>query len=83
MFMLDDKLIKQLTNILDLSYTIPELMFNSAEELFVGSLVMIWQEKREVRKDWLLNLTPNQQNSLKVAQIISHTYHSELELAHS
>ena len=75
MFMLDDKLIKQLMNILDLCYTIPDLMFNSAEELFVGSLVMIWQEKKEVRKDWLLNLTQNKQNSLKVAQIISHIYH--------
>jgi len=30
MFMLDDKLIKQLANILDLSFAIPELMLNSA-----------------------------------------------------
>lgn len=76
--MLDDKLIKQLTNILDLSFTIPELMFNSAQELFVGSLVMIWQEKKEIKKDWLLNLTQNKQKSLQVAQIIAHVYHSEL-----
>lgn len=41
-------------------------MFCTAEELFVGSLLMIWEEKREVRKDWLLNLTVNKQNSLQV-----------------
>ena len=44
-FLIGEKIVQRIKNVLDFSFTIPELMFASAEELYFGSILMIYREK--------------------------------------
>ena len=44
-FLIDDKMMKMINNVLDFSFTIPELIYCSAEDLFFGCLLMVYEGK--------------------------------------
>ncbi len=41
-FSIESKITEKIKTILNFSYTIPELTFNSAEEIFFGSILMAY-----------------------------------------
>lgn len=51
--------------LLDISFTIPELMFNSAEEIFFGCMLFA-HEENGIQRCWILSQSFSQEESKKV-----------------
>jgi hypothetical protein len=64
-FPMDKKIMKKILFILDFTLTIPELILNSAEEIFFGSMLMVFHQQ-DSQKVWILSQTFSQEESLKV-----------------
>jgi hypothetical protein len=71
-------MVQRIENALDISLSIPELMFASAEELFFGAMVMIAEEVN-YEKEWILRQTFYREESIKVGQIIKQEFQREMD----
>lgn len=72
-FPMTGKMKERVKFLLDFSFTIPELMLNTAEELFFGCMLVGYGENI-LQASWVLRQTHSEEKSKQVAAIILFIY---------